>query len=166
MLNSCAHRSESHFKIYFWIKYSKNKKFWEELFVYFRWYDTDHIENDASNNSSIVACVFVTAPTFLLNRFLATIWEIFTKPLPSNDKGNCLPSRCVGTIGRGDTQTHTQTAKWSHKPILFFQNKKSRVKIISLSYYLYHPPKRIHVRIFKYIFKLSLPAFVACYKLC
>jgi hypothetical protein len=42
-----------------------NKKFWEELIAYFPWYDTGHIENDASNNSSIVACAFVTAATFL-----------------------------------------------------------------------------------------------------
>jgi hypothetical protein len=33
---------------------------------------------------------------------------IFTKPLPSNDRGH----------------THTQTAAWSHKPTLFFQNRK------------------------------------------
>jgi hypothetical protein len=38
----------------------------------------------------------------------------FTEPLPSND--------------RGDTQTHTQTATWSHKPTLFLQNKESRLK--------------------------------------
>jgi hypothetical protein len=36
-----------------------NKKFWEELIAYFPRYDTGHIENDAYNNSSIVACVFV-----------------------------------------------------------------------------------------------------------
>jgi hypothetical protein len=58
----------------------KYKKFWEELIAYFPSYDTGHIENDASNNSSIVACVFVTAVTF-------------------------LPSRCL-TIG--DTHTDTQ----------------------------------------------------------
>jgi hypothetical protein len=52
-----------------------NKKFWEELIAYFPCYDTGHIENDASNNSSIVACVFGTEVTF------------FTEPLPSNDKG-------------------------------------------------------------------------------
>jgi hypothetical protein len=45
-----------------WLK--SNKKFWEELIAYFPWYYTGHIENDASNNSSIVACVFVTAVTF------------------------------------------------------------------------------------------------------
>jgi hypothetical protein len=33
----------------------------------------DHIENDVSNNSSIVACVFVTAITFLPSHCLATI---------------------------------------------------------------------------------------------
>jgi hypothetical protein len=35
--------------------------------------DTGHIENDASNNSSIFACVFVTAVTFLPSCSLATI---------------------------------------------------------------------------------------------
>jgi hypothetical protein len=50
-----------------------NKEFWEELIAYFPWYDTDLIENDVSNNSSIAACVFVTAGTFLLNRCIATI---------------------------------------------------------------------------------------------
>jgi hypothetical protein len=50
-----------------------NKKFSEELIAYFPWYDTDRIENDVSNNSSIVACVFVIAVTFLPGRCLATI---------------------------------------------------------------------------------------------
>jgi hypothetical protein len=50
-----------------------SKKFWEELMAYFPRYDTDHIENDVSNNSSIVAYVFVTAVTFLLSSYLATI---------------------------------------------------------------------------------------------
>jgi hypothetical protein len=31
-----------------------NKKFWEELIACFTWYDMDRIENDASNNSSIL----------------------------------------------------------------------------------------------------------------
>jgi hypothetical protein len=35
-----------------------NKKFWEELIAYFPWYDTGHIENESSNKSSIVACVY------------------------------------------------------------------------------------------------------------
>jgi hypothetical protein len=92
-----------------------NKKFREELITYFPWYDTGHIENDASNNSSIVACVFVTAVTLLLSHCLATI-------------GGSVPSHYLATIG-GDTQT--QTAMWSHKPSLFFQNKESRLKIES-----------------------------------
>jgi FlaG/FlaF family flagellin (archaellin) len=33
----------------------------------------DRIENDASNNSPIVACVLVAAVTFVLSRCLATI---------------------------------------------------------------------------------------------
>jgi hypothetical protein len=82
----------------------QNKKFWEELIAYFPWYDTGHIENDASKNSSIVACVFVAAVTF-------------------------LPSRGLATTG-GETQTHTQTATWSHKPTLFFQNKECRLNRI------------------------------------
>jgi hypothetical protein len=41
-----------------------------------------------SNNSSIVACVFVTAVTFLPSRCLATIRGFYrTEPLPSNDRG-------------------------------------------------------------------------------
>jgi hypothetical protein len=49
-----------------------NNKFWEELIAYFPWQDTESIENDFSNNSSIVACVFVAAVTFLPSRCLAT----------------------------------------------------------------------------------------------
>jgi hypothetical protein len=47
--------------------------------------------------------------------------------LPTNDKGiftELLPSN-----ERGDTQTRAQTATWSHKHTLFFQNKESRLKI-------------------------------------
>jgi hypothetical protein len=43
----------------------------QKLIAYFSWYNTGNIENDASNNSSIVACVFVTAVTFLPSRCLA-----------------------------------------------------------------------------------------------
>jgi hypothetical protein len=72
------------------------KKVWEEPIVYFPWYDTGHIENDASNNSSIAACVFITSVKF-------------------------LPSGCLATIGG---YTHTHAATWSHKPTLFFKNRK------------------------------------------
>jgi hypothetical protein len=51
------------------------------------------LENDASNNSSIVARVLVTAVNF-------------------------LPSRCIQIYG-AYTDRHTQTATWSHKPTLF-----------------------------------------------
>jgi hypothetical protein len=50
-----------------------NKKFWEEIIAYLPLYDTDRIKNDVSNNSSVVACVFVTVVTFLPSRYLATI---------------------------------------------------------------------------------------------
>jgi hypothetical protein len=39
----------------------------------------DNIEKDAPNNSTIVACVFVVAVTFLLRRCLVTIEGIHTQ---------------------------------------------------------------------------------------
>jgi hypothetical protein len=51
-------------------------KFREELIVYFPWYDKHRTENDTSINSSIVACIFVAAVTFI------------TEQLPSNERGN------------------------------------------------------------------------------
>jgi hypothetical protein len=48
-------------------------KFSEKLISPSPWYETDHIENDTSNSSSIVECVLVSAVTFLLSRYLATI---------------------------------------------------------------------------------------------
>jgi hypothetical protein len=72
-------------------------------------YDTDrieNIENDASNNSSIAACVCYRG-------------NVSTKPLPSNDRGTFtepLPSNNKGIFNaplpnndKGDTQTHIQT---------------------------------------------------------
>jgi hypothetical protein len=47
--------------------------FWEELLAYFLLYDTDRIDNDATNNSSIFASVFFAAVTFLPDSCLATI---------------------------------------------------------------------------------------------
>jgi hypothetical protein len=125
----------------------KYKKFWEELIAYFPWYDTGHIENDASNNSYIVSCVFVTTVMFLLSRCLATIGGFLQSRCLTTIRGylpsrclttirgylpsHCLttirgylPSRCLATLG-GHTQT--QTATWYHKPTLFFQNKKTRL---------------------------------------
>jgi hypothetical protein len=90
----------------------KKNKFWEELITYFPWYDTGHIENEASNNSSVVASVFVTAVTFLPlpsnNRGIFTEplpsndREIFTEPLPSNDGifTESLPSNDWGDLYR------------------------------------------------------------------
>jgi hypothetical protein len=98
---------------YFYCFDQINEKFWEERIAYFPWHDTGHTENDASNNSSIVTCVFVTAVTFLPSRFLATI-------------GGLLLNRCLATIW---VDTHTHTATWSHKPTLFFKNKENRLKI-------------------------------------
>jgi hypothetical protein len=52
---------------------------WEELIVYFPWYDMNRIENDAFNNSTAafvrVSRCLVTAGEFLLSRCLKTIGE-------------------------------------------------------------------------------------------
>jgi hypothetical protein len=49
----------------------------KNLLTTFLWYDTDRIENDASNNYFIVACVFVAAVAFLPSRCLATIGGMY-----------------------------------------------------------------------------------------
>jgi hypothetical protein len=119
-----------------------NKKFWEELIAYFSWYDIGHIENDASNNSSIVVGVFITAVTFLPSRCLAMIggctyrhtdwWEGFFNWSVEMGSGAVIKFYKDwlrhSKVNGGDTQTHTQTATWSHKLTLFFQNKESRLK--------------------------------------
>jgi hypothetical protein len=51
-----------------------NKKFWEELIVCSPLIRHGP-NNDVSNNSSIVACVFVAAVTFLPSRYLATMGD-------------------------------------------------------------------------------------------
>jgi hypothetical protein len=48
------------------------QKFYEDLIAYFACYNTDRIENGASNNSSIVECVFVVAVTFFSDSCIAT----------------------------------------------------------------------------------------------
>jgi hypothetical protein len=82
----------------------KNKKLWEELTAYFLWYNTDRIENDASNISFGVAYVLIAAVTFLPNNCLATRggytyrhtdwWEEFMKYGVEMDSGVkiCMPS--------------------------------------------------------------------------
>jgi hypothetical protein len=120
-----------------------NKKFCEELIACFPWYDTGHIENDAPNtSSSIVACVFVIAVTFLPSRSpatirryllsrclatirkflpsrcLATIGELLSSLCLGTMRGY-LHNRCLATIGGMHRHTHSQTATWSHKPTLF-----------------------------------------------
>jgi hypothetical protein len=50
----------------------QNKKYWEELIAYFSCYYTAHVENDASDTSSIVVCVFVAMSIFLQSHCLAT----------------------------------------------------------------------------------------------
>jgi hypothetical protein len=61
-------------QLYINIIFYKNqvKKFCEEVVAYFR-YDTDRIENDASNNPFIVAYVFFAAVKFFPSRCVTTI---------------------------------------------------------------------------------------------
>jgi hypothetical protein len=130
------------FKTFSWHYHYFNRKPWEELTAYFPWYDTGHIEKDASNNSSIVACVFVTAVTFIPSRCLATIGGLSPSRCLATIRG-FLPSRFLATIEGINRHTHMHTATWSHKPILFFQNKESRLKIIWFMYIIIHPLTRV-----------------------
>jgi hypothetical protein len=58
--------------------------------------------------------------------------NVSIKPLPSNDRG--IFTEQLSSNDRGDTQTYTHTATWSHKPTLFFQNNVSRLRIQFLFY--------------------------------
>jgi hypothetical protein len=53
--------------------------------------------------------------------------NVSTEPFPRNDRG--IFTKPLTSNDKGDTQAHTrtQTATWSHKPTLFFQNKESRL---------------------------------------
>jgi hypothetical protein len=68
----------------------------KELIAYIPRYDTGHLEDDTSNNSPIVACVFVTAVTFLLSLCLAR--GLLPSPYLAT-KGGFLLSRCLATKG-------------------------------------------------------------------
>jgi hypothetical protein len=113
-----------------------------------------HIENDSSNNSCIVACVFVTAVTFLPSRCLATIGGFLLSRclgtmrfLSSRCQATIrefLPSRCLTTI-RGtfteplpsnDREGYTHAHRQQRDLIsllLFFQNKESRLAMLHSS---------------------------------
>jgi hypothetical protein len=116
------------FREFGFISENINKKFWGQLIAYLPSYHTDRFENDVSSNSSIVACVFLTAVTFLPSCFLSTIrgytyrntdwWEGFFNY--SVEMGSAaviyeyVPSFIkigsgVQRLIRGDTHTHTHT---------------------------------------------------------
>jgi hypothetical protein len=46
----------------------RNNRLLSVHYIFSIWYDTDRIENTASNSSSVVACVFVVAGTCLPSR--------------------------------------------------------------------------------------------------
>jgi hypothetical protein len=117
-----------------------NRKFWEELIAYFPLYKTGHIENDTSNNSSIVVCLFVTVVTFLQSHCLATIGRFLPSCCLAKIRG-FLPSRCLATIGEFLSSRCLATIRGIHTHrqqldlislLLFFQNKESRLKIDQL----------------------------------
>jgi hypothetical protein len=97
---------------------SVNKTFWEELIAYFPWYVTDRIVNGASNNSSIVACVFLAGVKFLptwgsnpglTDRLIVGRNVTLTLTLPRSclaTIGEFLPSRWLATIRDTHTDTH------------------------------------------------------------
>jgi hypothetical protein len=93
-----------------------NNKFWEELIDYFPWYDPGHIESDESNNSSIVARVFVTAVTFLPGRCLATIRGFLS--LPSNDEG--ISTKPLTSNDWGGGNTFLDMKHWKQRVQQFF----------------------------------------------
>jgi hypothetical protein len=62
-------------------------------------------------NLYVVACVFVSAVTFLPSRCLATIGEFFPSRCQATIRGS-LPSRCLTTIRGIHRHTHTPTATW------------------------------------------------------
>jgi hypothetical protein len=100
----------------------------------------DRIENDTSNNSSIIACIFVAAVTFISSRFLAKIgrytyrhtdrWEGFMKYAAEMGSGAMIYIPNFVKIGsgirkliEGVSQTH-----WQHGDrvtlLLFFKIRK------------------------------------------
>jgi hypothetical protein len=89
-----------------------NKKLWEELIACFPWYDTGHIKNDASSNYSIVACVLVTAVTFLRSQCLATIGGFLLSRCLATIRG-LLPRRCLAAIR--ELQRHTHAHSYTHR---------------------------------------------------
>jgi hypothetical protein len=101
-----AHRQQGDVIIYTWylIIFRYRGNIYTELFpskdgeIHFPLYDTGHIENTVSNNFSAVACVFVTAETFLPSRCLATMGGIFIESLPSNDGEIHFPWYDMGRI--------------------------------------------------------------------
>jgi hypothetical protein len=132
--NTCLERYRYIKPFFFWYQ---NEKFWEELVAYFHWYAAGHIENDASNNFSIVACVFVTAVTSLPSRCLATIggytyrhtdrWEGFSISAVEMGSGAVLYVPSFIKIGWGiqklivgDTQTHTHRQQRDLISLLYF----------------------------------------------
>jgi hypothetical protein len=127
------------------VKAKLNKKFWEELIVYFPWYDTGHIENDASNNSSIVSCVFVTVITFLASRCLVTIggytyrgtdwWEGFMKYAVEMGSGAVIYTPSLIKMCSGVHKLIWGFTERQHGDLvslfLFFKNKESRLKKVN-----------------------------------
>jgi hypothetical protein len=77
----------------------------------FVWYGMDRTENDASNISSVVACVLIAAGTCLPSCCLAKIKGICIQIHRQASCGSTIPAfrRYGGYTG---TQAHRQTTRW------------------------------------------------------
>jgi hypothetical protein len=128
------------------VKSKLNKKFWEELIVHFPWYDTDRIENDASNISSIITCLRFAALMFLPSRCLVTAGD---KPTDTKTDRRHLWSRPLrgaqvydihtefhkdwfshSESVKGDAQA--QTAWWPHKPTFLYNESRLKMNLNKL----------------------------------
>jgi hypothetical protein len=122
-------------------KYDETIIFWKNESPSFLWHDSDSIENDASNNSSTVGCVFVAAVMFAQSRCPATIGAIHTdtKTLGSDEVRRWDWFRChdihvqlhKGWFRR--SRFETGAGWWSHTPTFTFSNKKNRLETLTLA---------------------------------
>jgi hypothetical protein len=138
---------------------------WGLLFDERRWYDIHSIYNTASNNSSIVACVFVAAGTCLPRHCLAAARErVYDMDRIENTlsnssavacvfvaAGTCLPSRSLVAARklftellpsnvRGDTKAHREQGDLISLRLFFYfiQNMGIRLTRIFVLPFKYH----------------------------
>jgi hypothetical protein len=104
-------------------------KFWEELIIYFLYYETDRIENDASNNTQKSKIII-----------LLTLCELIAE-------GMCLHNCCLATIGetliqtqRGGGDLQSTPLRWAQVP-WFIKTASDIQKVISVVHIEIHRRK-------------------------